>query len=250
MRTARDVIIAQRSAYLSEHDADGSLVRFWVALEAEVHQSVEEARVLMESLLSTRAAESSMVWMEFAEMERKHASVERCRGVYRRALGRVSDPGHAAALHNSFLEFEVKEGTLATLEDADGRCAARMKQLLDRGERQAAEAAEALAEEEAVKAAKKTAHNQNRNAARKAKRAEARAGGNGDGGAEEEAAGGGGWGGAAAEEAPSKRQKTAADGGGQGGGTAARNGGGRCAGGRRRRRPNLRPSRPSSYRER
>ena len=81
MRAARDVIIAQRSAYLSEHDADGSLVRFWVALEAEIHQSVEEARVLMESLLSTRAAESTIVLIDFAEMERKHASVDRSRGV-------------------------------------------------------------------------------------------------------------------------------------------------------------------------
>ena len=111
MRAARDVIIAQRSAYLSEHDADGSLVRFWVALRrrSSEHRGGEgiDGVVIVHA-----AAESSMVWMEFARWNESAPASSR-RGVYRRALGRVSDPGHAAALHNSFLEFEVKEGTPA-----------------------------------------------------------------------------------------------------------------------------------------
>ena len=197
VREARDAVLSYRAAYLSAADSDFSIVRFWMALEAEVLHSMAQARHVAEPLLQTSGGGGGgggggatvLLWTELAALEARHGSVDKARGVYRRSLNLLNEPGEASVCHAAWLRFEEEHGTLGQLQDAEVRCAERMHMLLAKGQRTAqaaqvaAQEAQAAAEaDEVARAAKKTAHNKERKQAYKAKRSAAEAGAAGGGG--------------------------------------------------------------------
>ena len=168
-------MLGYRAAYLHEADWDGALIRFWASVEACALRSIEEARKVMEPLLAQLGGYSARVWTHAASLELHAAQHDKCRGLYKRAVGVVSDPNEAAQLHAAWLEFEALHGTLAQLQAAEYRVAARSRQLNARAARAAEEAA--LAAQQQKKAEEEAAAR--KRATKKAKK--------GGGGAEEKA---------------------------------------------------------------
>ena len=194
VRAARDAVLGYRAAYLLETDPEGALARLWMACEAEVLGDLGQARLVAEQHLlgSPPTSELAAVWAELAELEGRHggagggaaagagggaerSGAERCRGVYRRALGALSDGGQSASLQAAWLDFEARAGSMAQLRDAELRCAERTRALWSKQLQRAAAVEAAAAAEAEAEGAKKTAHNQQRKQKQKAKKAESKA---------------------------------------------------------------------------
>ena len=90
-----------------------------------------KARAVAEGLLATSAADSSAIWLELAEVERdRGGGVEKARAVYRRACQHLTEPAHAAALHDAWRRFEERNGSLRELQAAEAKGTERMAGLM------------------------------------------------------------------------------------------------------------------------
>lgn len=202
-RAARDAVLAYEVAYLPGLDPKCGLLRLWAAAEAHGAGDAAQARMLMEGAVA-RCGGGASVWVEFALMEarvERTAAVqgggggvppfERCRKVFRRAVGVVHTPEHAHALHAAWLEFEAREGTVSSLRAAEARVASHRAQLgrrYEKEEQAAAGRAEAAAARAAAEAERQVAADVEKQKKKADKRREKRAAakrGGGAGGGEE-----------------------------------------------------------------